>query len=826
MLQESELTPNTKATPTKDSVGHDYLKEGSIDPVGESLNTIMPSWPLQSLVAVNPFWFNRHRDISQVFCELSGALGQHLLMPAKYYRERFEQGSISQAALDVALNRLKTQFPSLPEGVAEFLSEVDKEDGLVTSTPTAAEAIPHMTCGDQDLRDDLAKYCAAFFDDAQALIRYPWQSGSFWLGWFEAQNFDMTMPMLGLEGFQQIVGRFRNSNPGECIDAILKELGLVDPEIQYLYCQKLLTSMVGWASKFQYLAWQKSLGYRVVKKSDLREFLAVRMIYDFAYFKCVADLNKVAAASWLKDLCGLARSRRTISHELARLFVWQLADEMTLQTVTAQSFCRVEAVGATPNIQMVFCIDVRSEALRRHIEAVSDEIQTIGFAGFFGAAVDYKPLDEKSFSHRLPGLIAPTTRLIEVGSAQDKNQNQAVPALTLIQGFFRNLRKAAIGSFLYVELFGIFTLPILLYRTFKSAIRLLRGPDLRKRFATQGHGLNVVSGGGLHGVAAIDQAEQILTSLGLRRRCARLVLICGHGAVTTNNALASALDCGACGGHAGDINARYVAKLLNSGDVRSGLRERGVVIPQDTHFIAAVHETVSDSVFILDEDKVPKEYRQELAELKVQLRLASRGTVKERQQALSRRLDKRPSRRAKSWSEVRPEWGLAGNAHFIIAPRARTKGVNLASRAFLHDYDWRSDQDAKILEQIMTAPMVVTNWINLQYYASVVAPNHFGSGNKVLHNITGERGVVEGNGGDLRIGLSHQSVHDGESFVHQPLRLSVYIEAPRDSIEQIIARHAVVRDLIENGWLHLLVIDSATSEVFRRGCSGGYERIT
>ena len=64
-------------------------------------------------------------------------------------------------------------------------------------------------------------------------------------------------------------------------------------------------------------------------------------------------------------------------------------------------------------------------------------------------------------------------------------------------------------------------------------------------------------------------------------------------------------------------------------------------------------------------------------------------------------------RRARDWAQTRPEWGLAGNAAFIAAPRARTRAVDLEGRAFLHDYDWRQDQEGKVLELIMTAPMVV-----------------------------------------------------------------------------------------------------------------------
>jgi uncharacterized protein YbcC (UPF0753/DUF2309 family) len=171
-------------------------------------------------------------------------------------------------------------------------------------------------------------------------------------------------------------------------------------------------------------------------------------------------------------------------------------------------------------------------------------------------------------------------------------------------------------------------------------------------------------------------------------------------------------------------------------------------------------------------------------------------------------------KRTNDWAQTRPEWGLANNAAFIVAPRSRSRAINLAGRSFLHDYDWRRDADGSILELIMTAPMVVTHWINMQYFASTVDNARYGSGNKVLHNVVGGRiGVFEGNGGDLRIGLPLQSLHDGERWVHTPLRLSVFIEAPQAGIEAVMKKHEVVRHLVDNRWLHLFRIDSQTNAV-------------
>ena len=168
---------------------------------------------------------------------------------------------------------------------------------------------------------------------------------------------------------------------------------------------------------------------------------------------------------------------------------------------------------------------------------------------------------------------------------------------------------------------------------------------------------------------------------------------------------------------------------------------------------------------------------------------------------------------------MRPEWGLANNAAFIVAPRAWTRNINLQGRCFLHDYEWESDNDFAILELIMTAPMIVTHWINSQYNASVNDNHKYGSGNKILHNaVGGNIGLFEGNGGDLRIGLAMQSLHNGDKWMHEPIRLNVYIAAPQSAIAAIYNKHTMVKELIDNHWLTLIRWgDDNTLERFENG---------
>ena len=308
----------------------------------------------------------------------------------------------------------------------------------------------------------------------------------------------------------------------------------------------------------------------------------------------------------------------------------------------------------------------------------------------------------------------------------------------------------------------------------------------------------------------VDMAKSVLTAMTLTENFAPTVLLVGHGAQVTNNPHESALHCGACGGYPGDVNARLLAGLLDNGEVRLGLREKGINVPDDTVFLPALHDTTTDAVTVFDQDVPGSGNPTKFAEIKEHLSAAGALARAERSKRLPRASGRTSiSHRAHDWAETRPEWGLAGCSAFIAAPRHRTQGVDLAGQAFLHSYDWQRDEGFSVLELVMTAPVVVASWISLQYYGSTVAPHVFGGGNKLLHNVVGGFGVLEGNGGAPRSGLPWQSVHDGNGFQHDALRLSVIIEAPREAMSEILERHPNVRALFDNEWLHLIAMDDA-----------------
>jgi hypothetical protein len=61
--------------------------------------------------------------------------------------------------------------------------------------------------------------------------------------------------------------------------------------------------------------------------------------------------------------------------------------------------------------------------------------------------------------------------------------------------------------------------------------------------------------------------------------------------------------------------------------------------------------------------------------------------------------------------------------------------------------------------------------------------------------------------------------------MHEPVRLSVLIEAPRSDIDAVIAKHESVRQLVENGWLHLFAIEDEGRVIVRRGIKASWASV-
>jgi uncharacterized protein YbcC (UPF0753/DUF2309 family) len=748
-------------------------------------HAIPPAFPLAATVAVNPFLGQSGEDFASAASRLARIAGIRLLPDGRHTEQRLAGGEITDEDLAAALDAFTS--PLRPASVAALRASLAKDGTAPTALPTMATLAGGATGTDWNavFARSFGLWAAGYFDRGQALwLPKPWQGAyAAWRTW--AAN-DLTPEIAGLKGFCAHVDKAPDSSERAIVRAA-DRLGIGEEAASGVF-HRLLLDLGGWAQHARYLLWQAELEGETDK--TLIDLLAIRLVWEEALLAHAPEV----AERW-SEVVATHAVPLTPSTDIVTATILQDAAERAYQRRLA---ARLTAPGIAsadrPALQAAFCIDVRSEVLRRSLESLDPAIETLGFAGFFGLPLAHRAAGTDVLDSHLPVLMTPTLTCSSHAAGPTEATSRISRRATRAWGRFR---QAAVSSFAFVEAAGLGY----------GAKLVSSGLGLR----SQGRPADPMPrlDAPLSADAKADLAARVLKAMSLTGGFARVVLLVGHGTHVTNNPHESAYQCGACGGYSGEVSARILAGLLNDPDTREKLAGKGIAVPEDTHFVAGLHVTTTDVIELFDDAPSPP-HVEDLAKIRSWLTAAGRIARTERAARLPGATANTVARRALNWAELRPEWGLAGCAAFIAAPRASTRGSDLGGRSFLHSYDWRADDGFKTLELILTAPVVVASWISLQYYGSTVAPEVFGAGDKLLHNVVGGLGVVEGNGGTLRTGLPLQAIHDGTGFVHEPLRLSVLIDAPTAAITEILTRHPPVRELFDNGWLHLLALDGSS----------------
>ena len=785
---------------------------------------IAPVWPLQNFVAVNPYHHFADRSLQEVADRMARTAGARTTMPVGFYLGALSEGRIERTDIAAALAARGRRGAG---AVEEFLSEVRQHRDTGNQAPvipTVADVASAITGRDWNwlVIDRVSCWAGSYFDQGQLLWSSIDPKDGVYASWHEEAGWDRTPEVMGLPGFRRAI-RALPGEPMEAARTALQRLGIPEAARE-LYLSRLLMRVGGWSAYAARLVWDDGLHGR--PNDTLVEFLAVLLGWEVALYEVMAGQGM--QESWRSAVAGLAQvaAESSLSTADVDALILQEAFDLTAQRRLVAAFDRpqraAEGTVVRPSAQGIFCIDVRSEVFRRHLEASHPGVETIGFAGFFAFAVDYVPVGREQPDAQFPVLLTPSNRIVE--TLCDAAQNDELLAHRRLVHHVRrawwSFKMGAISCFSFVGPVGLMYLPKLFSDSF-GWTRPVPDParDAMGRWEHSARrpvlepGQHSHQDDGIPLAQRVALAEGALRAMSLTENFAPLVMIVGHGSTTVNNPHWTGLDCGACGGHTGESNARLAAAVFNDPPVREGLAARGILIPEDTVFLACQHDTTTDAVTIFNRDAIPPGRSGELEALERRLTEAGRLTRAERARRLpgaeADTADRAVIARSRDWAQLRAEWGLAGCSAFIVAPRERTVGLDLGGRAFLHSYVWRKDAGFGVLELIMTAPMVVASWISLQYYASTVDNKVFGAGNKTLHNVVGRVGVHEGNAGDLRIGLPWQAVHDGERYQHEPLRLSVVIEAPIEAMNGVLRKHAMVRALCDNGWVRLLAMNDA-----------------
>lgn len=649
-------------------------------------------------------------------------------------------------------------------------------------------------------------------------------------------------------------------DPAAAIAAVLEQLG-VRPSDRPALLGRLLARDPGWAAHLVWRRRHESLAPAAVdaEADDLLvELVAARLVLDVVAASAMARrvLGRPVAADDLVTtsheplarLLAAATSAgadaRLMTDDETRALARLLAPLASGGLATARSQALEDAWRApvlealqsaapsrrdSPAAQVVACIDVRSERLRRHLESTGPW-DTYGAAGFFGIPVRHQALDGR-VSERTPALLRPAATVIE-RPVPEPAPRGVWDALRGAVGAVESVPALALG---WAEAAGFLLAPSVLASTCAPGRARSFGDAVRSRLAMPARGrLDVV--GDLGAEALADAAAGFLASTGLTA-LAPVVMILGHGAAVTNNPHVAAYDCGACGGSAGDVTARVMADALNDEHVRALLRQRGIEIDDDVLVVAALHDTTRDTVELLDP---PATAPAALDALLRDLAAAGAAARAERLALLpgadphARDSARVAAAQAADWASPRPEWGLAGAGAIVVGPRSLTRGLDLGGHVFLQSYEPTTDPDGEVLEQLMAGPVVVAQWITAQYRAATIDPHRFGAGDKTTHNVLGGgpvSAVITGARGDLRMGLPWQAVSASAPVAeeqqpwraateHAPVRLLVVVNAAADVIDAVLARQPSVARLVTGEWIALCALDPRSGDLLRRTASG------
>lgn len=759
------------------------MNQPILSSIDEASKVIGTTWPLYTFVASNPLSGYENAPFQEAVQAAKNNLGAQAFPESRLYRQAWERGDIHKEEL---MSLLK-----------ENGRNESPEDCLKLFT---SESTSEVTNVDHQVDRIMAKWLSAFMDEGLAEWDMPFKNEGFYHAWRKLVVHDPEM------GF-----KFKKELPvssSAALDDVLKEV----PKEEYVSIfTHHLAALPGWTGYIKHRQeshseWQQQ--YPI----SLEDYLAVRL---WTAKKLNIPLLPKTGATPSNDLVEKLK------------YIWLKAWEQSWQRElvhTLEKEARVSEPtnsGEVPDAQMVFCIDTRSELIRRHVESKGN-YETFGYAGFFGIAMDYQSLDDGITRKSCPPIVSSAYTVSE--SSQERKEEAVAKYIEknnlskFVKYFLKRMKNMLPSAFGFVEGSGFFYGLSMIARTIVPGklYRSSSGKTSQKESICQPT-LNRVDHQKHDDIPLEEKVGIVKSAFDLMgwKQFAPVVLFVGHGGHSANNPFQSSLDCGACAASPGRNNARMLAKLANTAEVRRALKEHHEInIPKDTVFIGAEHNTTTDEIVLFDAE-VPESHNGLVQQLKLNLSEAQQTATQDRLGALSSSISM-AEHKANDWAETRPEWGLAKNAGFIIGPRSLTKKTNLESRCFLHSYDWSLDSSGKALEGIMQGPMVVTQWINSHYYFSTVDNNVYGGGSKITHNITGKFGVVQGNGGDLKMGLPLQSLFESDERVyHQPLRLSVLIQAPITRVSEILTRNENLKSLLDNEWIYLMVMDPMQkNEVF------------
>ena len=777
--------------------------------------------PLKDFVHHNTLHAFQHKNFHEGLFEAANTFGYQLYLTLKEYRAAYQAGKINEKILERCISESKGQ-----ENLALWKSKL---------LETAIDETQHQKVG--DLRQLWKLHYQVNFDKYTHPLLFRTVGG------FLDQGIAMqSFPYEELSFLESLRAMEKNSFSSWFKTRRARRLLLEANEDAWQLLEKLLQIVVGDASLFEHYLFDQQFAHpgwsgmvTVLeatpnalldrRKVALVEFICFELlleidVLDKKFGENWQPLATVVPADFVKDIFAanafctdLAEADKARElYEVYRLwqesFEWSYYDEVLkgLQLATP-------AAPKKASFQAVFCIDDREGSLRRYLEKNAPACETFSTAGFFNMPIYFQPEHGKFLTKSCPGP-AIGTHLIQEHESQKRHKKEL---------HFNKVTDSFFGGWLATPTLGFWSAiqlgwSILFPRPSASMVSSFKHMDKDGFLSIESTGetqdeLKV----GFTTAEMVERVQGLLKGIGLIDNFAALVYFVGHGASSSNNTHYAGYDCGACSGRAGSVNARIAAYMANKPEVRQGLKEKGIIIPEETQFLGGLHDTTRDEIAFFDEHIVSKANQASHTQNKITFDTSLDENAKERSRRFvytdsnqtAKAVHEKVKERSLCLFEPRPEWNHATNSLCIIGERASNKHLFLDRRAFFNSYNYRIDESGAILLGILNAVAPVCGGINLEYYFSRVDNYRLGAGSKLPHNVMGLIGVANGMDGDLRPGLPMQMVN-----IHDPLRLLVTIEHFPQEVLRIMQINPATYKWFLKSWIHLAVIHPETKALF------------
>lgn len=792
----------------------------------EHLKHYLPSQaPLKDFIHHNTLHAFQDLPFRQALDKASQIFGYRVSLSLNEYRNLYKQGKILPAVLEQVLQTHKG------EDAGRWKKKLLHD--------THQSAAPQVRIGqlrknwkqlynldlDQEVHPPLFRLTCSYLDQGISIWNYPMQKKGFLESVREMQR-------------QSYIGILNGSraktllDSGNCSIEYLLQILVGDPALfeQYLFDQQF--AHPGWSGMSAYLE-QHPESLLDKRKISLKELIILELLLE------IDALDQKFKGNWsplslkLKTLPEPLFSEveqsefMEIHHLWQEIFEWSYYDQVLSGIRSGR---KTEGKAESKSFQAMFCIDDRECSLRRYVEHFDPKCETFGTPGFFGVEFYYQPEKGKFHTKLCPAPLKPKHLIKEMAKRGRRREREAHFSKYSHNLFTGWLITQTLGFWSAFKLF----LNIFWPSSGPASTSSFKHMDRFSQLSYQNYNPHFKEGDLQIGFTVdemADRVEAVLRSIGLVKDFAKLIYVVGHGASSVNNTHYAGYDCGACSGRPGSVNARVFAHMANHPKVRARLEEKGLQLPKDSHFVAALHDTTRDEIEFYDEAAMPWLSVDEHLKHQFCFKRALAHNARERARRFEsvdlswslRKIYNKIQLRSTSLFEPRPELNHATNSLCIVGRRSLSKGLFLDRRAFLNSHDYHLDPDGKHLASILRAVAPVCGGINLEYFFSRVDNQKLGAGSKLPHNVMGLFGVANGIDGDLRTGLPLQMIE-----LHDPIRLLVVVEHYPDVLLDVFSKEHATREWFDNEWIHLalLVPDSHTILVYHQGNFRPYEPLS